>query len=239
MSLIELDAIVLMILDPVDNDLEQTYESVKESVHKIGDYVDIFLIHTPSSGPEGRKIMWQALERLKKEGLAKDIGVSNLYRVSFRMIIETWNWLSYSGVRHIKQLAEFSSVTPVCNQIELHPFCQQREIVDYCKQQGIVNTAYCPIVRNQRSDDKTLVEVAKAHDKPVTQILLKWSIQKGFAPLIKSDNEERIKSNMELDGWELTDEEMKSIDKLDEGAGGAIAPNPVSWLFSLFEDPFG
>ena len=131
-------------------------------------------------------------------------------------------------MHHLKELKSYSSTVPVCNQIELHPFCQQRKIVEYCKENDIVLTAYAPVVRNQRSDEQPLVAAAKAHNKKPTQILLKWSIQSGFVPLPKSDTESRIKENMELDGWELNDEEMSQINKLDEGSSGAICPHPVS-----------
>lgn len=191
---------------------EENYESVKKSVEIIGlGYVDLFLVHSPSSGPGGRKLMWTALEKLKDEGLVKDIGVSNY------------------GVKHLEELKGYARYPIAINQIELHPWLQQRSVVEYCKKEGIVVEAYAPMVRGQKNDDPVVVELAKKHDKTPTQILLRWSLQKGFVPLPKSDHEERIKQNIDLYGFSLDGEDVAKLDALDlgEGGEGAICPYPV------------
>ncbi|KAK6349432.1 hypothetical protein TWF696_005716 [Orbilia brochopaga] len=202
---------------PVDNDVEKTLERMRESVSKIdageGDrkgYVDLFLVHTPASGPEGRQVLWKALEFLKAEGLTVDIGVSNY------------------GPRHLLEMESYASVTPVCNQLEVHPFCQQKDVIPFCQSRGILITAYAPVVRNRRSDNAILVGIAEAHGKHPTQIMIKWSLQKGYLPLPKSDNRERMKANMDMDGWELTEADMADIETLDEGPKGAICPYPLN-----------
>ncbi|KAK6362331.1 hypothetical protein TWF730_006026 [Orbilia blumenaviensis] len=209
--------IVTKIQYPVKDSVEETLESLKDSVQKLDSgeegrpgYVDLFLIHTPSSGRQGREILWRALEMLKEGGGAVDIGVSNY------------------GIEHLFQMDLYTSTTPVCNQIEVHPFCQQREVISFCRSKGIAITAYAPIVRNRRSDNPTLVTIGQKHGKQSTQIMIKWSLQKGFIPLPKSDNPDRMKANIDMDGWELTEEEMSEIDHLDEGQGGAICPYPLN-----------
>jgi len=195
------------------DDVEANVKVLRDSVAKIdaGDkdrkgYVDLFLIHSPTSGPRGREILWKALEQLKDEGGTIDIGVSNY------------------GVEHLTQMENYAKYKPVCNQIELHPFCQAPEVVSFCESKGIILTAYSPIVRNRRSDDPTIVEIASKHGKLPTQVMIKWSLQRGFVPLPKSDNPERMKSNMDMDGWALTDEEVAKLNGLDEGEKGAICP---------------
>src|SRR6266536_5545414 len=121
--------------------LSTTYDKAKKSVTLIdgeNGYVDLFLIHNPSSGTEGRKMMWQALERLVEEGKAKSIGVSNF------------------GVGHIEEMRKYAKIWPPhVNQIEvlfppwgslsseangwqLHPWCQQKTIDEYCQKNGII-----------------------------------------------------------------------------------------------------
>lgn len=198
---------------------QSTYDKIIKSVEQMHprqdgqegeSYVDLFLIHSPSSGSSGRKTMWQALERAHGEGRIKAIGVSNF------------------GKGHIEELKSFAKVWPPhVNQIELHPWCQQREIVEYCQRQGIVVEAYCPIVRNQKAKDPTLMGVAKAHQvegKQVTpnQVLIRYCLQKGWVPLPKSDTPSRIEENADVYGFSLSGEEMKKLDGLDEGARGAL-----------------
>jgi len=174
-------------------------------------WVDLFLIHSPSSGPDGRREMWEALEKLKSEGGAKNIGVSNF------------------GVNHLEEIKGYSRTIPAVNQIELHPWLQQSEIVDYCVKEGIVVEAYAPIVRAQKNDDPDVVSIAEAHSVTPAQVLIRWSLQKGFVPLPKSDNPERIKCNADVYDFELSDEEMEKLNgKALPGGEGAICPYLVN-----------
>lgn len=191
------------------SDDEATYQSIADSVKKIdsseGGYVDLFLIHSPNFGADARKRMWQALERAHREGLCKAIGVSNF------------------GIGHILQLKEYATIwPPQVNQIELHAWCQQRELVEYCQKNKIVIEAYCPIVRNQKANDKTTKSIADKHRTSVNQVLIRYCLQKGWVPLPKSDTPSRIAANADVFGFELDKEDMTALDDLDEGAAGSI-----------------
>lgn len=105
---------------------------------------------------------------------------------------------------------------------QLHPWCQQKEIVKYCQDHNIVVQAYCPIVRNQKADDPTLVRVAQKHSVTPSQVLIKWGLQKGFVSLPKSDNPDRIRENADVDGFALDGADVAALDGLDQGAEGAI-----------------
>jgi len=190
------------------SDADSTYKKVVESVEKLAGkngYVDLFLIHTPNGGAEARKLMWQALEKAKQEGKAREIGVSNY------------------GIQHIEEVKSIGKVwPPVINQIELHPWCQQRDCVEYCKKNNIVVEAYCPLVRNEKANDKTLTSICEKHKVGPNQVLVRWSLQKGFVPLPKSDTPSRIVSNADVYGFELDKEDMAKLDGLDQGRDGAI-----------------
>ena len=82
--------------------------------------------------------------------------------------------------------------------------------------------AYCPLVRNQKAEDPTLLSIARKHDKSTGQILLRYCLQKGWAPLPKSDNPQRIAANADLYGFHLDDKDMDALDGLDQGSKGAI-----------------
>ncbi|CEL04742.1 Putative Aldo/keto reductase family proteins [Aspergillus calidoustus] len=187
---------------------EATYKKLLESVDKIGGkdgYVDLFLIHSSSSGSSGRKELWQALEKLLEEGRTKSIGVSNF------------------GVKHIEEMKAYAKVWPPhVNQIELHPWNQQRVIDEYCKKHGIIVEAYSPIVRNYKANDPTLVELAKKYNKSTQQVLIRYALQKEWAPLPKTDNPERIVSNADVFDFHISDEDFAVLDGLDQGGAGAI-----------------
>jgi diketogulonate reductase-like aldo/keto reductase len=97
------------------------------------------------------------------------------------------------------------------NPWQLHPWCQQRECVEYCKKNSIVVEAY-----------KTLVSISQKHKAEPNQVLVRWSLQKGFVPLPKSDTPSRIVSNADVYGFELDQEDMDKLDGLDQGKDGAI-----------------
>lgn len=93
---------------------------------------------------------------------------------------------------------------------------------EFCKKHNIVVEAYCPIVRNQKADDPTLNKVAEKHGVTPNQILIRWSLQRGYVPLPKSDTPARIKANADLYGFQLDHDDMKSLNDLDQGRDGAI-----------------
>ncbi|KAL5332244.1 NADP-dependent oxidoreductase domain-containing protein [Aspergillus crustosus] len=187
---------------------EATYKKIVDSVDKISGkdgYVDLFLIHSSSSGSSGRKELWQALEKLLEEGRTKSIGVSNF------------------GVKHIEELKAFAKVWPPhVNQIELHPWSQQRVIDAYCKKHGIIVEAYSPIVRNYKANDPTLVALAEKYNKSTQQILIRYALQKEWIPLPKTDNPERIISNADVFDFNISAEDISVLDGLDQGSAGAI-----------------
>lgn len=198
--------------------VEKSYQKCVESIQKIdskNEYVDLFLIHSASGSKEKRKEMWLALEQLYKQGKAKSIGVSN--------------W----GVGHIEELKSYAKEVPIphVNQIELHPWCQQSTVVEYCQKNSIVIEAYSPLVRNYKANDETLVRVAKGYGKSTAQVLVRWCLQRGFVPLPKSDDPGRIKENANVYDFEISGQDMKTMDELDQAEGGAI----VQWVDNKYK----
>jgi diketogulonate reductase-like aldo/keto reductase len=169
-------------------DEEETYQSLVESVNKIdqGGYVDLFLIHSPSSGPEGRKTMWTALERLHKEGKAKAIGVSNFGKGQ----IEELKSFAKVYPPHVNQIEVcwfFELAIDVCivdKTVQLHPWNQQRVAVEFCQANNIIVEAYCPLVRNQKADDPTLKSLSEKYKKSTGQVLIRYCLQKGWVSFL-------------------------------------------------------
>ncbi|GHJ89847.1 hypothetical protein NliqN6_6249 [Naganishia liquefaciens] len=187
---------------------------VAESVRKVAGegeegYVDLFLIHSPFAGPEGRAVQWKALEALKREGKVRALGVSNF------------------GVRHLEELAGYAEEPITVNQIEVHPWCQQKEIVEYCRQHGIAIQAYSPLAQGTRRHDPVLTAIAQELDRTWAQVLIRWSLQHGFIPLPKSDTPERIASNAQVYDFALSSAQMGRLDGLDEREAGRVCWNPT------------
>ncbi|KAJ7268836.1 Aldo/keto reductase [Mycena haematopus] len=188
---------------------ESTLRGVDESLAKFKfDYIDLFLIHDPFSGTERRLATYKALLEAKAAGKIRSVGVSNY------------------GVHHLEEIKNANFEMPSVNQIELHPLCQQKPIVEYCKANSIVVQAYCPIIRGQ-SDNEVIKEIAAKHNRDPAQILLRWSLQKGYVPLPKSATPSRIHSNANLYDFELSGQEMAGLDALDLRQKGGISWNPV------------
>ncbi|CAD6499804.1 BgTH12-03911 [Blumeria graminis f. sp. triticale] len=191
-----------------EGSVEANYAKMLDSVKKIdgeNGYVDLFLSHMSHIGRKSRKEIYLALEKLLEAGKTRSIGVSN--------------W----GIADIEELKSFAKIYPPhVNQIELHPFCQQREVVKYCQTNGIIVEAYCPLVRNTKGDDPTLNKVAQAHKKSVAQVLIRYGLQKNWVTLPKSSTPERIIENFDVYDFELSSEDMESLDALDQGSKGAL-----------------
>ncbi|EPQ57634.1 Aldo/keto reductase [Gloeophyllum trabeum ATCC 11539] len=188
---------------------ESTLSAVDASLNRMGlDYVDLFLIHDASSGKKRRLDTYRALLDARNLGKIKSVGVSNY------------------GVKHLEEIKEAGFDMPVVNQIELHPFCQQKDIVSYCQEHSIAIEAYCPILRGDM-DHPVINELAKQYNRDRAQILLRWSLQRGFTPLPRSSKPERIRSNAQIFDFELSEDDMEKLNALDRGKAGSISWNPV------------
>ena len=177
-----------------------------ESLKECGlNYIDLMLLHAPYGGPVARKGAWKALVEAQEEGKIRSLGISN-YGVHHLDELEM----------HIKELEEErgkgrAGVISV-GQWELHPWLPRPDIVQWCEKRGVVLEAYCPIVRGLRSEDKLLKPLMAKYGKTAAQILLRWSLQKGFVPLPKSVTLSRIEENAKLYDFELTTGDMKALE---------------------------
>jgi diketogulonate reductase-like aldo/keto reductase len=168
------------------------------SLERLGlDGVDLYLLHWPH---ERRLESWGVLEQLHAEGLARSIGVSNFL------------------VRHLDELAG-ASVRPAVNQIELSPFLyrSREDTLRRCAEEGIVVEAYSPLTKGRRLGDSTLARVAAAAGRTPPQVLIRWSLQKGFVVLPRSSNASRIAENAAVFDFVLDDAQVAALDALDEG----------------------
>jgi len=188
-------------------------EGITSSLKDLGtDYVDLYLIHWPSSSdPEDLKKhlpdwdfikTWQEMQKLPASGRVKNIGVSNF------------------GIKNMEKLLNDPSckTVPAVNQIELHPNNPSPKLVDYCKEKGIHCTAYSCLgsTNSPLAKDETLAKIAEAKGKSTAQVLLMWGLQRGTSLIPKSVTASRIEDNFQLNGWSLDDEEMKKLSSLPD-----------------------
>lgn len=169
------------------------------------DYIDLYLLHAPYGGREGRLGAWRALVEAVAAGKIRSIGVSN-YGVHH--LKELTSWIRETDAQHGEGAGGVVSV----NQIELHPWLARRDIVGWCRANGVLLEAYSPLVRGTRWDEPALREVARRAGRTEAQVLLRWSLQMGFVPLPKSVTEARVKENANVFGWELGADEMRLLE---------------------------
>ncbi|GIZ42020.1 hypothetical protein CKM354_000530000 [Cercospora kikuchii] len=176
---------------------------VDESLQKTGlDYIDLYLLHAPYGGKEGRLGAWKALVEAVNEGKVRSIGVSN-YGVHHLDELEAWQKQQSSPKE-----AGILSV----NQVELHPWLARPDIVKWCQARNVVLEAYSPLVRATRNEDPALTPIAKKHNKTPTQVLLRWGLQQGFVILPKSVTLSRIEENANLYDFELDKEDLAVLE---------------------------
>jgi glycerol 2-dehydrogenase (NADP+) len=188
-------------------------EGLTSSLKSLGvDYIDLYLMHWPSSTdpddlnkhyPDWDYVKtWAEMQKLPASGRVKNIGVSNF------------------GITHLEKLLSDPSlkIVPAVNQIELHPNNPSPKLVAYNTSKGIHSTGYSclgstnsPLYKNP-----TILELAEKKGKTPQQLLLMWGLEKGWSVIPKSVTKERIEKNWELDGWNLTPEEIKIIDSMPE-----------------------
>lgn len=181
-----------------DQGFDSALRAFDKSLERLAlDHVDLYLIHWPVEGK--RRDSWRALERIKSEGRARAIGVSNFL------------------VKHLEELLGEAKEPPSVNQIEIHPFLQHRETRAFCKKHDIVVEAYSPLTRGEKLGHAVVKDVAKRTKRTPAQVLLRWGVQHGLVVLPKSTREERIRENGSLFDFTLDDAAMQALDALDEG----------------------
>jgi len=193
-----------------DQGHDSALKAFEASLDRLGlDYVDLYIIHFPVTGK--RQESWKALEEIHQSGRARAIGVSNY------------------TVKHLEELLASSSVVPAVNQVEFHPFLykDQDPLLNFCKSHGIVLEAYSPLAHGKRLDEPEVDRIAQQYGKSNAQILLRWAVQHGTVPIVKSTHVERIVENLAIFNFELSDENMKTIDDLSDGTRTCWDPTNV------------
>ncbi|KAJ8874277.1 hypothetical protein PR048_025121 [Dryococelus australis] len=235
---------VVLQLPPTGNHADRVEKYLRRSLANLGvEYVDLYLVHVPfgfeergdevhPAAEDGSILMdsttdhvalWkskycaelQAMEDQVSAGRAKAIGLSNFNRLQIERVLAA------------------AKVPPANLQVELHLYLQQAELLEFCRSKDIAVCAYSPLgsrgaaklLSKELPDlmsNPVVLEVAAAHGKTPAQVLLRFAVQKDIAVIPKSTNPARIKENFQIFDFELTDEEVSKLNKLDQGPSGRI-----------------
>ena len=180
-----------------DTSYEKAKEGFRRSLDRLGlDYVDLYLIHQPYNDYYGA---WRALEELYEEGKVKSIGVDNFTQ------------------DRMADFLFFNKVKPAVNMIECNAYFQREDECKYLTEQNILMQAWSPLAAGKEDlfTNGILCEIAQKHGKSVAQIVLRWLVQREIVPVVKSANPVRMKENLDIFDFNLSEEEMKQIATLD------------------------
>lgn len=202
-----------------DYGYEAAKKGIETSLRKLGlDYMDLYLIHQPYGDVPGA---WKAMEEAKAEGKIRSIGVSNMTPAIWDSFVPQFNTI------------------PSVNQVEFNPYYQQKEIRNIMQTAGVQLEAWGPLGQGNKKllADSVIAKIAESHNKNIGQIILRFELQEGAVIFPKSVNPERIKSNMEIFDFKLTEEEMNAIRALDTGKGchNPDAPGIAQVLIGAFD----
>lgn len=193
-----------------DQGYESALAAIDGSLNKLGlGYVDLYLVHWPK--PEHIEGTWRAMEEIQQSAKARAIGVSNFLP------------------HHLDQLAKTAAVMPSINQIEFHPHLQSPDLIDYCENHDIVIEAWSPLKHGEIINDPNLQAIAGTHGVAVPQVVLRWMLQRGIVAIPKSVTPSRIAENADLYGFELSPNEIASINTMDRG--DRVGPDPDNFDF--------
>ena len=202
-----------------DYEYEDAKKAIDLSLEKLGtDYMDLYLLHQPYGKVDEA---WRALEEAKEEGKVLSVGVSN-------MTPKLWN----------KWVPDFDSI-PSVNQVEFNPYIQQKEVKEILNPLDVKIQAWGPLGRGNADllNNPIILELAEKYGKNAGQIILRFENQEGIIVFPKSLTPERIKSNMEIFDFKLTDIEMDKLRALDTGKGShdPDAPGVGEMLMNAFD----
>lgn len=189
---------------------DDAVRSVHGSLERLGlEYLDLHLIHWPNPGIDKYGEAWNALVDLREQGLVRSIGVSNFTEA------------------HLERIIDATGVTPVVNQIELHPRFPQEAMRRVHERLGIQTEAWSPMGKRQAPlEEPAVTEPAERLGVTAGQVILRWHVQVGSLPIPKSSNPERQRQNLDIFGFELTDDEVAGISALADPDGRLFGGDP-------------
>jgi len=189
------------------HDYDEAFNLIHESLYRMGiDYFDQYLIHWPLP-MQGKYVeAWEALIDAQKLGLIKSIGVSNFLP------------------EHLDRIIDETGVTPAINQVERHPYFNNKELVQDNKERGIIVQSWSTVGRNLNDlrENEEIAEIADKYGKDNTQVIMRWNLQNGVLPVVKSGDPNHQRTNLEVFDFELTDDELETLDSLDKGKEGLV-----------------
>lgn len=200
---------------------EKCRKSVLESMNKLHtDYLDLMLLHQPYGDTYGA---WRALEELYMEGKLRAIGISNHY------------------VDRMVEFASFVSIPPMVNQMEIHPLNQQLELEPWADKYHIQLEAWAPFGEGRKGlfDNPVLKTIGSKYGKTTAQVILRWHIQRGIVVIPKSTHKERMKENLNVFDFALSDEDMATIKALDTATSSFFShqdPSMVEWFVKMVNE---
>jgi 2,5-diketo-D-gluconate reductase A len=188
-----------------DQGYDSTLTALEESLNRLAvDYVDLYLIHWPLPRLDKYAESWRAMSEMLAEGKIRAIGVSNFLP------------------EHLDRLAAESAVVPAVNQIELHPWLPQREQRADDGRRGIVTESWSPLARGgDLLAEPVFAAIGDRYGKTPGQVILRWHVQLGLVPIPKSGNAERLRQNLEVFDFELTDSDLAEIDAVEAAQRGS------------------
>ena len=196
-----------------DQGYDETLRAMDASLKRLGtDYVDLYLIHWPSAFRGKYVETWKALIRLREEGKARSIGVSN-----------------FEG-SYLDDLIRETGVTPAINQIQLHPLFQQKQMRAKHAALGVVTESWSPLGQGKLLSDPVIAGIAARHGKSPAQVIIRWHLDLGLVVIPKSVTPSRIVENFEVFDFALSEEDKAAITALDS-ADGRIGSDPVTATF--------
>jgi diketogulonate reductase-like aldo/keto reductase len=179
------------------------------SLRRLGlEFVNLYIVHWPADGPTWA---WPGMERARELGYARSIGVSNF------------------AVSEIDDLLQQAEQPPVVNQVLFNPFAYRKRLFEACVAHDIVLEAYSPLGTGRHLNDPAVALIADAHGRTPAQVLLRWGIQHGVPQIPKSTRQPRIVENAQVFDFELSDEDMQTLDGLDQTGGTDRAREDKWW----------
>ena len=191
---------------------EEAKASVRGSLERLGlDHIDLHLIHWPNPSVGKYAETWRALVELREEGLVRSIGVSNF------------------TAEHLERIIDETGVAPSVNQIELHPYFPQAQMREVDAGHGVRTESWSPLGKRQAPfTERPVAGAAERYDVTPAQVILRWQVQLGAIPIPKSATPERQRQNIDVFGFELTDDEVAAITGLGRADGRLFGGDPDS-----------